>query len=246
MQSDILRSIRCITFDLDDTLWPLKETIINAEKKARLFLAETEPDLAAKINYDDFYVLRERLIKENPDLSHQLTLLRKIIYTEALKSAGENEANSSTLASGMLTCFLHQRNKVTPFKGIEETLETLSKDFFLGAITNGNVQFDHLGLAKHFKFSINAELAGCAKPDKRIFALAFAELKKYAGTNLEPQKILHVGDDIVTDVGGAQDFGFRSCWIKHAASDEPTCKPDLALSSVNDLLLLFSESNRSD
>ena len=72
------------------------------------------------------------------------------------------------------------------------------------------------------------------KPSEAFFSLALQQL------NLPKQQVLMVGDDIDSDVGGAQRSGLRSALVKtgkyragYAASSR--IKPDVLLDSVADL-----------
>jgi putative hydrolase of the HAD superfamily len=53
------------------------------------------------------------------------------------------------------------------------------------------------------------------KPDPRIFAL----LLQRAG--LEPERTLHVGDDVVADVEGARRAGVTPVWLNRAGEEWP-------------------------
>lgn len=230
-----LQQIKCLTFDLDDTLWPLRETIINAEREANRFLSQRAPGLAEQLEPNQLYYSRDRLIKDNPELSHQLTLLRKRVYSATLQELGARKAEADTLADGMLEIFLKHRSEVKLFRGVLETLTALERVYTLGAITNGNVQFQRLPCANLFKFCISAESAGCAKPDRHIFELALNELRKHAGDELEAHEILHVGDDLVSDVEGANNAEFLSCWVDHRNPAEKEHTSKITVQSVNEL-----------
>ena len=232
---DNLTSVKCITFDLDDTLWPLRETIINAENQAHQYLTKVEPTLAEKINRKQLFYSREQLIKQKPELAHQLTLLRKTVYCEALRSAGANSAVSLDIAQGMLDSFLKFRSAVRLFDGVEETLERLGQHFVLGAITNGNVQFESLSISGLFKFCLSAEAAGFAKPDKRIFQLALKKLRSYGDKGITAADVLHVGDDVISDVNGARNAGFKSCWINRQEESASEIAADITVNTVNEL-----------
>ena len=67
-----MSKIKLITFDLDDTFWDIKSTIINAEKNSRKWI---EDKIEKKIEwgaFDDFLKIRNDLIKEDPSLDYDL------------------------------------------------------------------------------------------------------------------------------------------------------------------------------
>ena len=57
---------------------------------------------------------------------------------------------------------------------------------------------------------VTSEDARCYKPDPRIFAAA---LKL---TGWRPERVIHVGDSLHSDVGGALAAGLRSGWVNRA------------------------------
>ena len=61
-----MSKIKLITFDLDDTFWDIKSTIINAEKNSRKWI---EGKIEKKIEwgaFDVFLKIRIELIKVDP------------------------------------------------------------------------------------------------------------------------------------------------------------------------------------
>ena len=69
--------IKLITFDLDDTFWDIRSTIINAEMNSRKW---SEDKIGRKIEwgtFEDFMKIRSELVKEDPSLEYDLGMLRK-------------------------------------------------------------------------------------------------------------------------------------------------------------------------
>jgi len=60
------------------------------------------------------------------------------------------------------------------------------------------------GVAEYFDLMLFSDEAGIRKPDPAIFHLAASGLK------MEPTEIVHVGDNLKTDVWGAKKAGFRA------------------------------------
>lgn len=63
--------------------------------------------------------------------------------------------------------------------------------------------FDELGILGCFDVVVDSAKAGVEKPDPRIFALACAR------TGTTPERALHLGDTVATDIDGARAAGFR-------------------------------------
>ena len=67
--------IKAISFDLDDTLWPLLPVIIKAEQKTNAWLKKNYPAASRLMQSDSMLKIRNRLIRENPKLVYQLSNL---------------------------------------------------------------------------------------------------------------------------------------------------------------------------
>ena len=66
------KMLKLITFDLDDTLWDVRPTLINAEKKTREFI-ETKLGKLEWGSWEEFKEIRKNLIKT--DASYEYCLL---------------------------------------------------------------------------------------------------------------------------------------------------------------------------
>lgn len=95
---------------------------------------------------------------------------------------------------------------------------------------------EHLGLA--FEGVITSERARSYKPDTQIFRAAL-ELTGWA-----PERVIHVGDSLHSDVGGARKLGIRTAWINRAdrITDIGTDIPDFAWPDLRPLLTLAAGS----
>ena len=72
-----MSKIELITFDLDDTFWDIRSTIINAENNSRKW---AEDKIGEKIDwgtFEDFMKIRSELVREDPTLEYDLGMLRK-------------------------------------------------------------------------------------------------------------------------------------------------------------------------
>ena len=240
--SRLLPGLRCITFDLDDTLWPLKKTMVNAERKLKAYLESSHPDYVEAFDHKVLGSLRKKLLISDPSIATRLTELRFNVYAEALEVFGVEKSIARKIAQEAVELFLYHRNEVEPFAGVEDILEKLASNYVLGAITNGNVRFELLPIARHFAFYVSAEQVGAAKPEPEIFrrALELGRLKDSLIT--DKSQVLHVGDDLETDIYGANRFGFESCWFNPDAKEnygpasDKEWRPRLTIKNLTELL----------
>ena len=89
------KKIKLITFDLDDTVWPNKKVILDAEKALWNFLVLKVPQLKENFNENSINKIRVNLVEQDPSLKFNLTKFRKEVVKELLLSLGldTNEAS---------------------------------------------------------------------------------------------------------------------------------------------------------
>ncbi len=102
--------------------------------------------------------------------------------------------------------------------------------FTVGAITNGNADVHYIGVGHLFDFVVSAAQAGAAKPSPVIFNRALV----HAG--IPADDAVHVGDDPVTDVRGANEAGMRTVWFNPERAPWPSGpRPDAEIQSLPEL-----------
>jgi FMN hydrolase / 5-amino-6-(5-phospho-D-ribitylamino)uracil phosphatase len=202
-----LPTIKAITFDLDDTLWPIWPAIERAEKALDDWLSQHAPMTAALFsNPATRHEIREHVIRSRPELKHNLSAIRREAIRLALYRAGEDPL----MAEAAFNVFFDERNKVTLFEDAVLALEFLSVRYPLVALSNGNADIERIGLGRYFKASISAQEFGVGKPDPRIFHAAAGAVE------VQPEAVLHVGDDATLDVLGALNCGMQTVWVNRS------------------------------
>jgi putative hydrolase of the HAD superfamily len=196
-------AIRAITLDLDDTLWPFAPVARRIQATLAAWLAEHAPRTAARYDAAAAVALLVAVRDERPDLVHDLAETRREALRRMLASAGEDPA----LAEPAFAALNDARQQVEVYPDAAPALERLRCLGPLVAITNGNADLERIGLADCFDAVIASERVGVAKPDPRIFELALARL------DLPAADVLHAGDDLHTDVGGALAAGLQAAWV---------------------------------
>lgn len=198
--------LRLITFDLDNTLWPVDEVIRQAERTCSDWIAEKHPDAAVALTAERVREVRDRLIRERPAYLNNLTELRRDAMARAFVDAGFAEKEARHIAADAFLVFHEARNRVTFFPGALEVLETLADSYTLGALTNGNADLKRIGIDDLFEFHHSAETIGKRKPEPDMFQAAL----RSAG--VEADQALHVGDHPLEDIQAALDHGFHAVW----------------------------------
>ncbi len=226
-----MHDIRALTFDLDDTLWPVAPVIEAAETQAYDWLVQNHPEVTQRYDQDGLRELRFELAQSHPEIAHNLTELR----ARSLQLAFSRSGTKTDGVAKAMAVFLEARNAVQPYADSVDALRRLSQNFPLAALSNGNADISRTPLAEFFTVAVSAEDAGCAKPDPRIFQLTLDKL------GLEAHQVLHIGDHQEQDVLGALDAGMQAMWMaRHGQAWQHPQQPHFHVENLTqaaDLLL---------
>lgn len=219
--------IRAITFDLDETLWPVWPTLIRAERALHQWLATHAPATAGRYSIEGLREVRDEIARVRLDLAHDVAEIRRVSTIAALERAGDDPA----LAHGAWEAFMAERQNVEPYPDAIPALERLAARYPLATITNGNADVQRIGIGELFRANFMAGTLGIAKPDPRIFHRAADAL------GVAAHEVLHVGDDIALDVLAAQSAGLRAAWINRGDHPWPHAEPpELAFRDLTELV----------
>ena len=202
-----MSEINLITFDLDDTFWDIRSTIINAENNSRKW---AEDRIGKKIEwgtFEDFMKIRSELVKKDPSLEYDLGMLRKKTIAHHTKKFFKETKDLNEFIEDAYFFFLEQRHKVTFYDDVIAVLEELSAEYKLGVLTNGNADVNKLGIGHLFDFSISSMDVKSNKPDRAHF------VKAHELSQVDFKNILHVGDHPVNDIVGARELGINTMWF---------------------------------
>ncbi len=231
MSDRTLHTVRMLTFDLDDTLWPCMPVIHAAERAVHDWFREAAPVIAERYDIDTLREHRIRVARENPHWAHDLTGIRLHSYRQLARRHGLDE----DIAERANAVFRRERNKVTPWPEVIESLRALREHFVLVAVSNGNAQIEHTPLAGCFHHAFMAEEVGAAKPDPALFHAA----AEASGVPLS--QAAHVGDDPHRDVEAARRAGMFAVWVDREGRDWPAelAPPDHIVSDLKALVSIL-------
>src|SRR5450631_1873539 len=201
-----------LSFDLDDTLWPVAPVIAGAENTLFSWLRERYPQTVSGHSIESLRAQRAQVAERFPEHGHDLTFLRHRALKDLFAAAGHAES----LADDALEVFFSARNRVEFYDDVRPSLTRLRSRYRLFALSNGNADLVRCGLGDLFAGHITARAAGAAKPDARIFALLSA------AAGVEAHQVLHIGDDPLADVVGATQAGMQAVWLNRDAREWPS------------------------
>ncbi|EOV9640866.1 5-amino-6-(5-phospho-D-ribitylamino)uracil phosphatase YigB [Cronobacter sakazakii] len=201
-----LGAIAALTFDLDDTLYDNRPVIARTEQETLAFMQRYHPRLSA-FTAADLHRARTALRQQEPEIYHDVTEWRRRAIEQVMLEAGLSAHEASEGANEAMLNFARWRSRIEVPEENLEALQQLAKKWPLVAITNGNAEPEQFGLGGLFQFVLRAGPHGRAKPYSDMYHLAAQKL------GVAPEAILHVGDDLTTDVAGAIRSGVQACWI---------------------------------
>lgn len=203
--------IRAVTLDLDDTLWPFAPVALRIRAALDAFLAEHAPRTASRYEQAAVDEALAAVRKQRDVAAHDIGALRRAVLRHLLQAADEAPA----LAEPAFAAIYAARQRVELYPDAAAALDRLAARVPLLAITNGNADLGLTGVARWFTGCVAADEVGVAKPHPAMFSTAAERL------GLAPGEVLHAGDDLETDVGGALAAGLQAVWVRRGA--EGTC-----------------------
>ena len=211
--SSFLIMYKHILIDLDDTLWDFR-------RNSKIAMQEIFNDYELIKFYDSFESFYSIYMEKNHQLWEQYAkgeitkdflAIERFLYP--LRIVGnENLELAKKLGEDFLYRTTMQTNLVD---GAIETIEYLkAKGYTLSIISNGfvEVQYTKLrrsGLFPYFANVFLSEEVGYQKPDIRFFKTVLNKL------NTHSSECLVIGDNIETDIQGAQNANIRALFYKN-------------------------------
>lgn len=258
--------IKAIFFDLDDTLLWDQKSVKEAFAATCKFAEERfgiDPDRleeAVRENARELYSSYEtfpftQMIGINPfeglwgefkdetedfrKLSNIVPEYRKNAWTLGLKQLGIDDL---AFGAELGELFPKNRRKV-PFVYDDtfQVLDTLKKDYRLVLITNGSPDLQNTKLtitpelAPYFDHIVISGGYGKGKPDRGIFEHALSLM------SLQKEEAVMVGDNLNTDILGANRAGIKSVWINREQKERNEVEPSYEISQLTDLYEVLEE-----
>ncbi len=128
--------------------------------------------------------------------------------------------------------------------GVIKTIEELSSNYKLGLISNTGVTpgriinkiFQRYEIFKYFKAMIYSDEIGYYKPHKILFETALEHLK------CRPQNVIHIGDNLETDIKGAKDCNFYTIWFNESKLPKlENIEPDYEICKFTEIIQIIKE-----
>ncbi|MFJ7726958.1 HAD family hydrolase [Neobacillus sp. NPDC097160] len=258
---------KAIFFDLDDTLlWDqksVKEAFVATCKAAEdrygidsdqleeavreaarnLYASYEFYPFTQMIGINPFEGLWGNFLDENHDhfkkMKETVPAYRKEAWTLALKTMGVDDPD---FGLELAECFPQERRKV-PFVYEEtfKTLDALKEQYQLLLLTNGSPDLQKTKLeitpelVPYFDQIVISGDFGKGKPDPSIFehALSLISLKK--------EEVIMVGDNLMTDILGANRAGITTVWINRHNKERNEVIPTYEINHLEELFPILEK-----
>ena len=212
-----LASLRLITLDLDDTLWPTGPVVRAANAAVAEALGADADDLQARLK-----AARSGSLPQKPSYSEaRIQAIESWLHERDGTAEGRR-----TAAEDFFALWLSERHAAAErllFDGAADAVaavRTAHPDALIAAVTNG--RGDPLAmpaLRSHFDFTVSAEDPGIW-PERKPAAAPFLAALRTAGIRQPtPAQWAHIGDDLINDVKAAKELGAWAVWL-HAQDDD--------------------------
>jgi putative hydrolase of the HAD superfamily len=222
--------INVITFDLDDTLWDIYPVLIHAEQQVYEWLNDQIPGLCAQYDRLELRQRNVEMAQSFPELKHRLTELRIRTLAAVLEAEGISASQALEMSKQAFEIFIKARHEVTLFNYTVPLLSSLSQNYQLGVLTNGNADINRIGLGEYFDFSFASDQLNASKPQRDHFEAAENHC------NCRAENMLHIGDHPRKDVQAAIDFGWHSIWVNFNNTDwKGRGEPSAVVSSLEEI-----------
>lgn len=214
--------VDAVLFDLDDTL-----CVYQRSPDEVLSAAFETLDVAPFFDGADYVARFDEFLHAGDDIH--------AIREACFASFAEDEGHDPTVGHDLAAAYAAERDQaaVEFIPGAERALDALADTYRLGMVTNGDPgmqsqKLDGLGLADRFEVVVHAGVDAPYKPDPEPFHLALEAL------DATPERAVHVGNSLGSDVAGAHAAGLQSVWLATDETD-PDPEPHYVAESMHDV-----------
>lgn len=125
--------------------------------------------------------------------------------------------------------------------GAEEVLEALSEQYPLYIVTNGmevaQRRITNGPASRYFSGVFISQTMGCQKPSREYFDKVFASIGL---TDADKDRVLMIGDNPISDIKGAADYGLDTVWYcRHDQELPDNVHPTYMIRRLTELLFLL-------
>jgi len=216
-----MTAVDAVLFDLDDTLCEYRRS--GAELLA---LAFDDVGVDPFFEAGEYYARYEEFLRQTDDVVE----LRR----ECFAAIADDRGRDPDLGRAVADAYAAERDhgNVRPLPGAAAAVERLAGDHRLAVLTNGapgmqSEKLAQLPFGDAFEAVVHAGYDAPRKPSPDPYHHALDLL------DATPERAVHVGNSLTTDVPGAHAAGVRSAWLSDGSDPDP--EPHYRLETLHDL-----------
>ena len=223
-----LSKIKVLSFDLDNTLYDCQSVIDAAEIWFSQYLCK-EFGLGGQYQSYEFWKrVKDECLVDDPKLVDDVTMLRAVSLVKAFEYLKMPLQGGITEALKLVDIFIHKRSQGKVSKEVFDLLDKLYQKYPLISVSNGNLDTNEINITSYFKYDIRPNMHSLRrKPFEDMFKEACQKMK------VQPDEVLHIGDDPLTDVYGAVQARCKCVWLRGGYTK--VCPTESHLTSLPDI-----------
>ena len=228
-----MSAIRLLSFDLDDTLWPCRPTILAAEEKLYRWLKTNVAEITQRLSIEDIRQKRSEFLELHPEIEHDLSVLR----VESLRALAREFDIDDDWVMPAFQVFYSARQEVTLYGDVADVLDDLKKTYRLVSVSNGNADIHKTGVGHWFEFAVSAADVGFMKPHPAVFKTLLER------SRCSSDEVLHIGDHPHHDVFAANQAGIRTVWVNRCGEewDIQNFQADYHIQDMHELVKILED-----
>ena len=230
------KELHLLTFDLDDTIFPITP-VVNDANIAQLNTLQSKFGYTNACNQQIIAAskqIRTELRETNTSITY--TDLRKLSIKREIERISDISLSSidTSIIDYTFNAWLTERHASADRNIYPHTIHALQSirnqhpNIIIGAITNGRGNpLDMPSIAIYFDFCTSGEDDGVfpqRKPEKGIYEAALRTYYDLQQCTVQEDSTtfnwIHVGDDLANDVGASAACGAKAVWFKMEEEDD--------------------------
>ena len=214
--------IKGMLFDLNGTVIDIytSESDDQIYRTVSNFLDYYRIKIPPQILKEEYFSILRQQKKESPEAFPEFDVIK--LFSEVIKKYSSEESLSVDPATIATIFRAAGRYKLEPYDGVVPTLQKLSEEYPMGAVSDGQAiwalpELHSTGLDKFFQFTVVSSDYGFRKPERKMYELALQKL------NLPPEEVIFVGNDMYRDVFGAHEMGMKTVFFRSNQGEQNVC-----------------------
>lgn len=215
--------MEAVLFDLDDTICRYRragrEVLANAFEAAGV---------------DPFFTIDEyyAVFDDHADTADTMEGQRAACFEALAEESGRDPELGRAVAAAYAAERDHRN--VSFLDGAQAALAALGAERPLGLVTNGapgmqTTKLEALGIRDAFDTMVFAGYDTAPKPDPEPFRTVLDAL------GVPPERTVHIGNSLESDVAGANAAGVNSVWLEHDSPPPAAAEPNYTVGSLSEL-----------